>query len=163
MKRILKLSMVGLVACGVLWSCSQDETVATETANYYIPDGVISTDYAKSLNQAWNAKNAAIYSKAGMTKTDENQSFWWSLEDLRNYLAYAEQEAKEKGYQMDGVRVYLAAYPEKGNENTLFFAPTGYETAAKASFLNFSFQNGGGTIPIEPLNRGGGGTDGFPN
>ncbi|MBU2951834.1 hypothetical protein KO493_14130 [Tamlana agarivorans] len=162
MKRILKWSMLSLAVCGLLWACSEEEATPTETANYYIPDGVISTDYAISLNQAWNAKNAAIYSKAGLSKADENQSFWWSLEDLRNYLAYAEQEAKEKGYHMNGVRVYLAAYPEKGNENTLFFAPTGYETAAKASAINMSFFGNDEAIPVDPLNRGEGGNNGYP-
>ncbi|WP_194768673.1 hypothetical protein [Tamlana sp. I1] len=160
MKHFITLKKLSLCVCACLFllNCSKDEQESETQTSFYIPEGVITTDEAQDLNKAWQEKNAALFNKAGASKFEnQHQSFWWSLEDLRNYLAYAEQEAQDKGYTMDGVRVYLAAYPEKDGQNTLFFAPTGRENYSKASTINFSFGNSG-NIPVSPLNRGHGGT-----
>ncbi|MGC1631397.1 MAG: hypothetical protein WA749_04710, partial [Gelidibacter sp.] len=69
---------------------------------------------------------------------------------------YAEKEAEELGYTMDGVRIYLGAHPDQNGEagyTTMFFIPTGRSHKAEASMLNFSMQSGGRDIP------GGGGMD----
>ncbi|GAL65057.1 hypothetical protein JCM19300_219 [Algibacter lectus] len=65
---------------------------------------------------------------------------------------------------MNGVRLYLAAYPEKNYQNTLFFAPTGYTVNSEASFFNTSFllDDADDDIPVDPLNDGGTGETGYP-
>lgn len=132
------------------------------------PEGVISEEREIDLYNTWVEKQTVLLSKAGTGKTihKETKSFWWSLEDLKNYFAYAESEANKKGYNVTGMRLYLGAYPEKNGENTLFFAPTGYKMSSTASFSNiFAAQEDGdddGNVPIPPLNRGNGGSGTYP-
>lgn len=92
------------------------------------PKGVITETEAKDLDANWtNTRQKAVDAAAGKP---DNRSSWWSLEDMRNYLDYAETQAKDLGYAMSGVRVYLGVYgkdaPEdKANYTTMFIAPTG--------------------------------------
>src|SRR5690606_37758411 len=117
-------------------SFTTDDTKMSSKSKFYKPSGVITQERAIELHKTWQTKNTALFNKAGSTKSEnEVTSLGWSLEDLRNYLDYAEHESKEKGYNMTGVRVYFAAYPEKGGQNTLFFAPTGYKAASQASMF----------------------------
>lgn len=147
----------------VSFSCSNDENENSSDAQFYKPSGVITQDRATELSAAWNNKNTTVFSKAGKAKSnDEIQSNWWSLEDLRNYLDFAEHEAEEKGYNMTGIRVYFAAYPDKGNQNTMFFAPTGHKSISEASSFNLNFLVAAEDIPIPPLNDGNGGNGGYP-
>ncbi|WP_346882505.1 hypothetical protein [uncultured Algibacter sp.] len=148
----------------VSFNCTQDDEKIQDSSSIYKPSGVISQERAIDLNKAWASKNASLFNKAGESKFEsEIQSHWWSLEDLRNYLDYAEHEAELKGYNMTGVRVYLAAYPEKNNQNTLFFAPTGHKAVSQASMLGLFLQPRDEDMPINPLNEGGGGAGGYPD
>ncbi|WP_067146288.1 hypothetical protein [Pseudotamlana agarivorans] len=158
LKRIVLITVFGFLA----FNCSKDDSENSGNTSFYKPDGVITINEAQDLHQAWQDKNAALFNKAGSSKfSEQHQSFWWSLEDIRNYLDYAQQEAKDKGYNMNGIRVYLAAYPEKEGQNTLFIAPTGYENTVKASVLNLSFFGNDEDIPVGPLNRSAGGSGGY--
>ena len=75
---------------------------------------------------------------------------------MRNYLDYAENQANELGYEMDGVRVYYAAYPENdesehAGQATMFIVPTGNvsDNAKNGNML----RAGNGDIPgSDPLN-----------
>ena len=64
----------------------------------------------------------------------ECREFWWSLEELEDYIKYVKKKAKKKGYKNLGLRFYLGKYGkdvhvhEDGEEHedmTLFIAPTG--------------------------------------
>lgn len=79
---------------------------------------------------------------------------------MRNYLKHAETQTQELGYKMDGIRVYLGAYPDTkekgGGYTTMFFIPTGMKALSKGSSIPFNFQNGGEDIPGgDGLNVGG--------
>ena len=84
---------------------------------------------------------------------------------MRNYLDYAENQATELGYEMDGVRVYYAAYPENdGSENagnsTIFMVPTGDSFTNKNGEFLRPDSYGSDDIPdADGLNRG---HDGMP-
>lgn len=165
MKNVMKLKSVCMYVCiaVISFSCSKDDAKASTETSFYKPSGVITQEKAMELSAAWSTKNSNLFSKSNNTKfSDEVQSLWWSLEDLRNYLEFAENEAQEKGYNMTGVRVYFAAYPEKDNQSTLFFAPTGHEAVSKASSLNINFFVKESDIPVPPLNEGGNGNGGYP-
>ena len=99
------------------------------------PEGLITPEQAKVLDQAFNERHRLI--SDSIVKRPDNRSSWWSLEDMRNYLTYAEDEALELGYTMDGVRVYLGAHPT-GKEvgyTTMFFIPTGTLNVSEGSTL----------------------------
>ena len=119
------------------------------------PKGIISPKEAKQLNDAFNTRCELI--SKDIVKRPDNRSSWWSLEDIRGYLDYAEKQAKELGHEMNGIRVYCGAHPEvkgKVGYSTSFIVPTAEIIDGK--------DGGGknGDIPdAEALNRG---QDGWP-
>jgi len=99
------------------------------------PKGVITPAQAKVLNNKWsdtreNAMDSIISRiSQGRIKKD-NRSSWWSLEDIKDYLANAENQAESLGYTMNGIRIYQGVYEGnapngKADYATLFWVPTG--------------------------------------
>lgn len=89
------------------------------------PKGVITPDEAKVLDQAFDSRHKLI--SEDIVKRPDNRSSWWSLQDMKDYLEYAEAQVKELGYEMNGLRVYLGAYPdtkEGPGYTTMFMVPT---------------------------------------
>ena len=124
------------------------------------PHGVITQEEAVFLDKNWTEyRKMANDSAAGKP---DNRSCWWSLEDMRNYLDYAESQAKDLDYTMNGVRVYLGVYGEEAGEDkagytTMFLAPTGIPIQP-AGTSNFVARTGNGDIPGgDPLNDSTGG------
>ena len=119
------------------------------------PKGVITPKKAKQLNDAFTPRCELI--SKDIVKRPDNRSSWWSIEDIRDYLDYAEKQAKELGHELNGIRVYCGAYPAvKGKKgySTMFFSPTAEIVDGKDS--------GGknGDIPdADALNEG---QDGWP-
>jgi hypothetical protein len=127
------------------------------------PSGLITPAQAKALDANWTAtRKRAVDSAAGRP---DNRSSWWSLEDIQNYLAYAENQADSLGYEMNGIRVYLGVYPGnapngKADYTTMFIVPTGKKLHSGSNFnlFNFSTLAGGGDIPGgDGINDGGNG------
>ncbi|MEP1489445.1 MAG: hypothetical protein ABJK28_13570 [Algibacter sp.] len=128
------------------------------------PKGVISVEDAIALNNNWTKyRKAAVDSAAQKQgRKVDKRSTKWKLEDIRNYLDYAEAESKYMGYTMDGIKVYLGVYgedagPEKSNYTTMFIAPTGGISLSEASVVPFNFSSVVGDPPVPPLNQGSGG------
>lgn len=89
------------------------------------PKGVITPDEAKALDQAFDSRHTLISND--IVKRPDNRSSWWSLQDMKDYLEYAEAQVKELGHEMNGIRVYVGAYPdtkEGPGYSTMFMVPT---------------------------------------
>ncbi|WP_299364794.1 hypothetical protein [Winogradskyella sp.] len=89
------------------------------------PKGLITPEEAKKLNDAFTLR-CDLVSK-DITKRPDNRSTWFSLDEIKKYLAYAEAQAKELGYEMDGIRIYCGAYPTVDGQvgySTAFMVPT---------------------------------------
>lgn len=116
------------------------------------PNGLIKPAEIKTLTQAYDPRYEAI-NNAIFEGVDggDNRSSWYSLEDLRNYLTIAEQQAKELNFKMDGIRLYPGAHPAEGNRpgyTTFLFVPTGSPMTSEGKMLNFTLQGGGGSPDI---------------
>ncbi|MEO5787698.1 hypothetical protein [Gelidibacter sp.] len=137
--------LIGALAM-YFYCCQSNEEKVVSSA----PKGLITPDQAKSLDLAYNPRYKLISDSLVTRKGGDNRSSWYGLDQVRNYLNYAEREAEKLGYTMDGVRIYLGAHPDQNGEagyTTMFFIPTGKSHKAEASMLNFSMQSGGGDIP----------------
>jgi len=103
------------------------------------PKGIISPKEAKTLDRAFNLKHSIINdSLFKEDKTGDNRSSWWSLKQIESYIAYSKKQAEDKGYILDGLRVYLGSYPSTKRETgltTMFFIPTGYEGKSEGSLF----------------------------
>jgi hypothetical protein len=134
-----------------------------------VPKDTISVAEAKIFSKNWEERNPveidSTIEVVGSRKV--TRSVWWSLDEINEYLVYANAKSDTLGYNMTGVRIYLGNYgkvkdPEKKNRNTMFIVPTGEKSTSKASMSLFNFQNGGNDIPVPPLNHGSGGNGGYP-
>lgn len=97
------------------------------------PTKCISKDEAKELHDQWSSKRGGhLKNNLGF---EDARDFWWSVDELQEYLDYVKEESAKQGIKNPGIRVYLGAYPKnkckmgKGY-STLFLAPTGAKIGA---------------------------------
>ncbi|EDP69778.1 hypothetical protein FBALC1_09612 [Flavobacteriales bacterium ALC-1] len=147
----LGLLIMGIIigALAMYIYCYNDSSGITDPPEIIEPKGLIKPSEAKVLDQAYNIRHRIISdSLFRHTKTGDNRSSWWSIEDIQNYINYAENQAGELGYTMDGLRIYLGAYPDASGKTgltTMFFIPTGKKNTSQGSM--FPIQPTGGDIP----------------
>lgn len=92
---------------------------------------------------------------------------YYTVEELEHYFAWVKQEAREKGYALDGYRFYFGIYPdsdefgEKRNFMTMFISPAGRKLERQeGAVVNvpFMYYNAAENIEeIDPYNYGGNG------
>lgn len=125
------------------------------------PKGVISPAEAKVLDQAFSSRHKLI--SDSIVKRPDNRSSWYSLEDVTNYLKYADSQATTQGYKMDGIRIYLGAYKDVDSVvgyTTMFMVPTGAKNISEGSTSLFkTIRKSGDLSGSDVLNQGG---TGFP-
>lgn len=156
------LFVIGLIIGGLAVYIFYEKESQPIAEDIIKPNGLITPSEAKTLDQAFNSRHQLI--SDSIVKRPDNRSSWYALEDMRNYLNYAENQAKDLGYTMDGVRVYLGAYPNVNDQigfTTMFFIPTGYQTTSKGGMVlsNTTMQKGGDISGGYGLNIG---SDGDP-
>ena len=91
------------------------------------PQQSISIQEADRLEELYKETRSGVLEQA--LGFEDTRDFWFSLDELKQYLAFVEQEAKKQGKNNLGIRVYLGAYPRQGNNPnpgyaTVFFVPT---------------------------------------
>ena len=160
MKKCNYLLLTCLFTLFLFQSCTEVEVKHEE------PTQLISNDVAKELNRNYNNTRHRLVSQS-INKEDAN-SAWYSIKELENYIYYIKKQGKAKGYNVNGIRFYLGAYPntseynEKANMTTIFLTPTGKRTdVQKGSFLSLpamtiqTLEENPDIEEIEPMNFGG--------
>ena len=127
------------------------------------PQQVISIEEANRFEEEFkNTRSAVLDSVLGFQDT---RDFWFSLDTIKKYITYVEQQGKLKGKENLGIRIYYAAYPTNGNYPdpgyaTVFLVPTAQEQGldVQKGFLPISEDDLNQNIDgLSPLNYGGGG------
>lgn len=145
------LFILGVVlgALVVYFYCCNDFGV-TDPPEVLEPKGLITPKEAMVLDEAYNLRyNIINDSLFKNSETGDNRSSWWSIENIKNYIDYAENQAGELGYTLDGLRLYLGAHPDLDGEiglTTMFFIPTGTKNISQGNLFP-SLQIGSGDIP----------------
>ena len=92
------------------------------------PEKCISVKEGRALQKAWcDTRTPEIDKCLGF---QDKREFWWSVEELQDYLKYVKRESKKQGVENPGIRIYFGAYP-KGEckmhrgYSTVFLSPTG--------------------------------------
>ena len=155
------LLILGIIlgALAMYFYCCNDDSDVIDSPEIITPAGLIKPNALRTLDQAYNLRHRIISdSLFSNTKTGDNRSSWWSIEDIQNYINYAENQAGELGYTMDGLRVYLGAHPNTKGETgytTMFFVPTGTKNTSQGSVFP-TVQDGSDDIQgANGLNHGG--------
>jgi hypothetical protein len=101
---------------------SCDEPYIDEPKKNGEPKNTITVKEASVLATNFNTRHEAMSELIGKP---DNRSSWYSLSEIKEYIAYIENEGATKGLDVDGVRIYFGAYNEdRGNYSTLVFVPT---------------------------------------
>ena len=134
----LLLSLVCLIAVFLFSSC--EEIIDP-------PQQSISFQQANNLEEEYKRTRAGIINDS--LDIVDTRDFWFSLETLKEYIDYVEQEAEEMGKENLGIRIYLGAYPQSANYPnpgfaTVFFVPT---SQVEESGLQKGF------LPVDPVNQ----------
>ena len=131
--------IIGVLGGYFYQSQNQNNHVKESSPDIVKPKGLISPSEAKALDQGFNSRHKLI--SDSIVKRPDNRSSWYSLEDITNYLKYADSQATSQGYKMDGIRVYLGAHKKVDTVvgyTTMFFVPTGYKNIAEGSSSPFA-------------------------
>ena len=121
------------------------------------PNKCITVDEAKALQNKWKETRALEIEQAqGYQDTRE---FWYSLDELQEYLDYVKDQSNAQGINKPGIRIYFGAYlktPVKKSYATIFLAPTKEKSAIAEEELEVS-NNAENNYAIEPFNLSHGG------
>jgi hypothetical protein len=125
------------------------------------PKKCISVELAKALQIKWEGSRAKDIDLAqGYQDTRE---FWYSVEELQEYLNYVKERSAEQGVKDPGIRIYFGAYPKssiKKSYATVFLAPTKGRSAPPEGEDETSV-HAENNYDIEPLNESSGGMPPF--
>ncbi|SFF59430.1 hypothetical protein SAMN04488033_101227 [Salegentibacter agarivorans] len=114
------------------------------------PKKCISVDKARREQDEWvKTRGKDIREAEGYEDTRE---FWYSVDELQEYLDYVKEKSKEQGVEKPGIRFYLGAYPktkEKKSYTTMFLSPTKEAVGDAATAGEDSDPN---NYEIEPMN-----------
>ena len=114
------------------------------------PKKCISVDAARKEQDEWvKTRGKDIREAEGYEDTRE---FWYSVDELQEYLDYVREKSKEQGVEKPGIRFYLGAYPktkEKKSYTTMFLSPTKKAAGDAATAGEDSDPN---NYEIEPMN-----------
>ncbi len=152
---------IRLIGCFVLVlslaACTNTNSKPVKVAK---PAHAISKERAITLSNNYTARYDSINRIIGK---EDNRSTWYSLKELKAYIAYIEAQGKEQGYAVDGIRFYLGAYgvddknPKRQNETTIFLAPTGKKIGAMTERSMSTNPTSPDIITIDAYNFGGNG------
>ncbi|MBU2929800.1 hypothetical protein [Winogradskyella psychrotolerans] len=137
-----------LGALAMYYYLNNNQDMSTKPPTIKPPSGIITPEEIKTLDQAYNERYEIINdSLFKNSKTGDNRSSWYKIEDIENYIAYAKQQALDNGNTLDGLRLYLGAHPDTEESvglTTLLFVPTGYKNTSEGGFI--ATQDGGNDL-----------------
>ncbi|WP_026755739.1 hypothetical protein [Sediminibacter sp. Hel_I_10] len=135
MKNILVLILGFLLGCLAMYliCCKNDDDDGMLPTTPPAPSGLITPRDAMTLDQAYDPRYQLISSTIVTRPGGDNRSVWFSTEEIKSFLDYADHQASNLNYTMNGIRIYLGAYPDDPTGEgytTMFMVPTGYANTA---------------------------------
>lgn len=115
------------------------------------PAKCISVEEAKALQKYWKETRGSEIERA--QKYEDTREFWYSVAELEEYIEYVKKKSGEQGIINPGLRIYLGAYPARGQKKsvtTIFISPTTDKIAENSTEENEKVHLN--NYSIEPLN-----------
>ncbi|CAN5263918.1 hypothetical protein BH23BAC2_BH23BAC2_21080 [soil metagenome] len=117
------------------------------------PKKCVTVEQAQGLQLKWRESRGREIEQA--QRYEDTREFWYSLDELQEYLDYVRTKTEEQGLKNPGIRIYFGAYPGSGKErsySTVFLAPT--SSSNEDHMQEEGPQN---NYDIDPFNHGNGG------
>jgi len=132
--------------------------------------GLIKPKEAKELNQNFiktrsKELDKIVERETGKPKEKDAISSWFSLDELKEYIAFVEAEGKLKNITVNGLRIYFGAYSKHDKKvskkalSTIFLVPT---QPIVGSMQKDSLGGGDGGSDIEDMDGLNNGQTGIP-
>ena len=89
------------------------------------PKKCLSVEGAKALQKKWELSRALDIGRS--LEYRDTREFWYSVEELQEYLNYVKKQSAVQGVKDPGIRIYFGAYPKSSTKKsyaTIFLAPT---------------------------------------
>lgn len=68
----------------------------------------------EQLDATYSANNYLIINSAREDGSKDSREYWYSIEDLEGYIDFVKNEAKQKNYQLSGIKIKMGQYPASG-------------------------------------------------
>jgi len=136
-----------------LYCCTNDTGEMTPT----LPKGLITPKEAIALDNEYDSRYQLISDSIVTRKGGDNRSSWFSIDEIESFLLYAENQAGELNYTMNGIRIYLGAEPKDAQGagyTTMFIMPTGYQNKSEGNMFMFQKASNGDIVGGNGLNHG---------
>jgi len=125
---------------------------------------------AKELNQNFiktrsKELDKIVERETGKPKEKDAISTWFSLDEIKEYIAFVEAEGKLKNITVNGLRIYFGAYSKNENKaskkalSTVFLVPT---QAKARSLESDNLGSGGSNSDISDIDGMNQGQTGYP-
>lgn len=105
--------------------------------------------------------NKIVKNEEGHAHDKDAVSSWFSLDQLKEYIAYIEEQGKSKDITVNGIRIYFGAYSEKDKDkdkkglSTVFLVPTQSKIGAQQKDGLAGEEGGSDITDIDGMNNGG--------
>ena len=109
------------------------------------PINLISVKEYKAMKDAFNT---TIKGKLGSQETD---SVWFSFDNLKEYLAYLEDESAKKNLLISGISFQMIATDDAAKRLTIALTPT-FEDNGKQTAFDLNHSSTDSPMPIEDIN-----------
>tara|TARA_R110002049_G_scaffold355_1_gene2090 strand:+ start:2154 stop:2861 length:708 start_codon:yes stop_codon:yes gene_type:complete len=167
MRKINKNLVLLLFAFTTLISC---EEPVHQSPNESVdpPKQIISVSQAKEMYDSYEKRRIGIIKdyegpNPDGTEFEPTRYGWYDYETIKQYIAYIDQEAKEAGVKISGLKLYFSNYPDADNfedgspvaykkQNSFFIVPTLNENGNHRAFITADDGHGGRT-PVLVKNR----------
>lgn len=104
------------------------EVTQTAVTNSY-QKKMIDKDLMLKLDSTYAANNYRYINEKRGKNNPDSREFWYTLEDLEGYIAYAKKEAENKKQKVTGIKIKIGQYPGKGDFDSRLDAKLyGYQT-----------------------------------
>jgi len=129
-------------------SCDSDESTPPAVDGCVItvpcgePEGLVSVAEAKAMEDEYKNVFYSLYNESIFPEypgyNGAVRDIWFDLEELKRYIVYVENYAQANGHQDLGLRVYLGAKNQVGQDGenyprqTVFFVPTARDNSGTA-------------------------------
>lgn len=146
MKKLVYLFSSSLII--LTFSCKNDDDKVPHQDGCVItvpcgePEGLISVAEAKTMEDEYKDVFYSLYNEGTFPEypgyDGAVRDIWFDLDEIKRYIVYVENYAQANGHQDLGLRVYLGAKNQVGQDGenyprqTIFFVPTARDNSGTA-------------------------------